>query len=216
MRSALVTAPAGVQQLQDLTRRYARFSRRAAGLGNVLGGVLYLIVFFVGTLAPLQTWSRLLLALTPIVWIVAKETLRRRYYQRYGRVSEPADRSVWRWHAALTAFTALISGSILVYALIRAATDPPDAFAWQALGYLAFVIAMPVLVWLYLWTAEEFIVGVGLITQAAVILAGGNYGLLGANTGAALFAVVMIALGIRQHGDFMRLERELRARRGGA
>ena len=81
--------------------------------------------------------------------------------------------------------------------------------ALVVIGYLLFVAAMPVLVWFYMKTPFEFIAGVFLIAQSAVILAGGHYD-LGSQLQAPIAAVVLILYGLRQHLEFRNLQRELR------
>lgn len=196
-------------ELSELTRRYARFSRSAAGLGSVVGGVLALVAYFTGALAPLAPWSRLLLATTPLLWIGAKELLRHRYYQRFGRVVERPDPSHHRWHVALTIFIAVLSVGIVVVVvggLIMGGWRTEPFSQW--LGYLAFVVAMPFLVWRYMRTMVEFVVGVFLVAQAAVVLGGGNYE-LGQQLQAPVFAVVLIVFGVREHLEFRALARRL-------
>lgn len=202
--------------LADITRRYARFSHSAAGLGGVIGGVLVLVTYFVGALAlPESVWGRLALAATPIVWIACKELLRNHFYQRLGRVAEPWSGSQRRWHIGITAFTAVVS-VVVVGGLAYLFRDDPAAFLHpQALGYLAFVIAMPFLVWRYMRTPLEFIVGVFLVAQAAVVLGGGSYP-LGHQPQAPIAALAFIVLGARQHLEFRSLRRDLAARGIGA
>lgn len=198
------------EELLDLTRRYARFSRSAAGLGSVVGGVFVLAAYFVGALAPLTVWIRAALAALPFVWLVVREVLRRRLYQRHGRVSEMVPVSDRRWHYLFTAFTGLVSTGILVWIgmdLLSGRLVPPAG--WLALaGYMAFIAAQPFLVMFFLWTPLEFIIGVFLIAQAAVVVAGGHYE-LGQQIQAPVTAVVLMALGLVQHREFRRLERRL-------
>ena len=196
-------------ELSELTRRYARFSRSAAGLGSVLGGVLALVAYFTGALAPLAPWSRLLLASTPLVWIGAKEALRHRYYQRFGRVVERPDRSEYRWHVVLTIFIAVVSAGVtvvMVGGMVMSGWTALPLARW--LGYMAFVVALPFLVWRYMRTMAEFVVGVFLVAQAALVLGGGNYE-LGQQIQAPVFAVVLIVFGIREHLEFRVLTRRL-------
>src|SRR5690606_41783705 len=109
-----------VGRLSELTRRYARFSVSAAGLGGVLGGALVLVTYFVGALVPdLSAPARLSLASAPLVWIVAKELLRSRYYQRLGRVGEARPRADRLWHLAPTAVTPVVSPAILAAGLVK-------------------------------------------------------------------------------------------------
>jgi hypothetical protein len=193
------------ERLAALTKGYARFARSAAGLGTVLGGVLLLAMWAGSNLLDLDTGGRLALATFPIVWIVAKELLRRRYYLRHGLVRDAWEPAQRRWHIGFTAFTAAVA-SWIVFVVIRAAIDagglPPGK-----VGYLAFVIAMPACVWWFMRSTEEFLVGVVLFSQAAVIVAGGEYPWW--NLHFAAFALISIVAGFKQHRDYLKLDRAL-------
>jgi len=198
-----------LERLSAVTREYARFSRSAAGLGSVLGAVLGLVSYFAGALAPLTWWSRAALAALPLVWIVAKELLQRLYYQRHGRVEEVERAGERRLHRFLTATVAAVGIAVVGWALRDAIVHGPGARAWWELaGYLAFVVAMPFLVWRYLRTPLEFIVGVFLLAQAAVVLGGGSYE-LGEPLQAPIASLVLIGLGAWEHRSHRRLERRL-------
>jgi hypothetical protein len=197
------------ERLADLTRRYARYSISAGGLASVLGGLLALVAYLLGAVAPPDgLLGRGALALTPFVWIAAKEALRRGYYQRLGRVVEARTRSERRWHLGFTAFTALVSASIVGVILWLRLFSDAGAFGWGIIGYLALVATMPVLVWYFMKTPLEFIVGVFLVCQAALMLVGMSYSLW-QQPQAPIAAVALMVVGVRQHRDFRRLRREL-------
>ncbi len=206
------TTNAAVQldRLEQLTRRYARFSRSAGGLGTLLGGVLCLIAYFAGALLPLDSVGRVSLASLPLVWIAAKELLRRRLYQRHGRVCESRDAAQWRWHAGLTCVLAAGSAAILWFVVPRTLAAPQ----WPHLVSTLLIALLPVLAWFYLWAVEEFVVGVFLICQAAVVVAGFHYP-LGSQVQAPLMAGLAIAVGWRQHREFRAVEAQLAAACGG-
>lgn len=196
-----------MQRLSELTRRYARFSVTAGGLGSVLGGVLVLITYFVGALVPeLSTAARLALASAPFLWIAVKELLRSRYYQRLGRVVETRSRSDRRWHLGFTLFSLVVSLTIIGFVL--QSYEPSNLRTFETLGYLACVAAMPLLVWFFMRTTMEFVVGVFLVAQAAMMLGGGSYQ-LGQQLQAPVVALALIAVGVRQHFEFLDLSRRL-------
>lgn len=198
-----------MERLSALTREYSRFSRSAAGLGSVLGGVFGLVSYFAGALAPLAWWSRGALAALPLAWIVAKELLQRRYYQRYGRVEEVERVGERRLRWFLTGFVAVVSVGVVGWVMREVIVGGRTAGDWWELaGYLAFVAAMPLLVWRYLRTPLEFIVGVFLLAQAALVLGGGRYA-LGEQLQAPIGAVVLVVLGLREHRSYRGLERRL-------
>lgn len=196
--------------LSDLTRQYARYARNAAGLGNILGGVLAMAMYIVGLMLPLTVAGRVGLALVPLVWIVVKETLRRTYYQRHGHVSEVLNAEERRSHVINTGITALISLFILGGFFVAKGVGLAEASAWQQGGYLVFVLALPVLVWFFMRTTEEYLVGVLLVCQAAVLLAGGNYPLSWQYAYFPLFAAFAVVVGFQQHRAYLKLERQLR------
>lgn len=198
-------------QLERLTRIYARFSKNAAGLGNVLGGVLAMTMWLTANTLELTLWSRLLFAAFPIVWVITKETLRQRYYLRHGLVREKPDTSERNWHIAKTAFTTLVS--VYVIRVIGSRTMSGTPVTWETVGYLAFVSSLPVFVWFAMRTNEEYLVGILLFIQAALFLAGSHYEISWQNAYFPLSAVIAITVGIKQHFDYRKLERELQGLR---
>lgn len=206
---------ADVDRLSAMTREYAKFSRSAAGLGNVLGGVFGLVSYFTGALAPLTWWSRAVLAALPLVWIVAKELLQRRYYQRYGRVEEVEGVGARRLRWLLTGFVAVVSVVVVGWVLREVVVGGRGGGDWwELVGYLAFVAATPLLVWRYLRTPLEFIVGVFLLAQAALVLGGGSYA-LGEQVQAPIVSAVLVVVGVLEHRSYVRLERRLAEVGGG-
>jgi hypothetical protein len=178
-------------------------------LASVLGGGLALMAYVVGALSPPDgLWGRLALASAPFVWIGAKEVMRRRYYQPLGRVAEPSTEYERRWHLGFTIFTAVVSiavvAGVLWVTVERGRGVPPAG----VLGYLAIVALLPVLVWYFMRTPLEFIVGVFLVCQAALMLGGTSYALW-EQPQAPIAAVVLVVLGIKQHLDFRSLRRDL-------
>ncbi|TDQ49361.1 hypothetical protein EV696_10465 [Permianibacter aggregans] len=204
-------APAGeksasVPTLAELTRRYARFSRSAGGLSSVLGGVLCIGIFLLGLALELNWPLRIALANAPFVWLLSKELLTRFYYQRHGRVEQRVSDSERRWHIGFTAFVALVSLVIIISVLIGKGLSGITIGGW---GYLLVVALMPFVVWRWLWSSSDFIVGVSMICQSAVFLGGGHYqsDWLGAYL---LFAgLLAILLGVREHREFLRLRQSL-------
>lgn len=185
----------------------------ARGLGSVLGGALALVTYFLGALVPdLSTGGRVALAAAPLVWIAVKELLRSRYYQRFGRVEEARPALDRRLHLGLTLFTALVSAGIVVTVLVR---EWPVQWDVGIAGYLMYVAAMPLLVWLFMRTPLEYVAGVFLVAQAALMLSGGNYSLW-QQPQAPIGGLALIVLGLRQHAEYLRISRELESLRGAA
>lgn len=203
------------EHLAELTRRYARYARSASGLGGVLGGVLVLVTYFAGALiTPLGTEARLALASAPVVWIVAKELLRGRYYQQLGKATQAWDREDRNWHLGFTLFTLLVSLVILAVALPATLAGPAAGLAPGNLAYLGYVAVMPLLVWFFMRTPLEFIAGVFLVAQAALMVSGSSYG-LGQQPQAPIAAVALILVGLRQHQEYREVRRRLAELREG-
>lgn len=201
----------GGERLAELTRRYARYSHSAGGLASVVGGCLALAAYVIGALAPPDgVAGRVALAAAPFAWIGAKEALQRLYYQPLGRVQERRTDSERRWHLGFTLFTAAVSVAIVGFIVFRLLSRGLPTGVASMLGYLAMVAVLPVLVWFFMRTPLEFIVGTFLVCQAALMLGGTSYG-LGEQPQAPLAAVVLVGLGVKQHLDFRRLRRELDA-----
>lgn len=202
--------PFDTDTIADLTRRYARFSLSAGGLASVLGGGLAIVAYFVGALRPPDAVAgRVALALMPLLWIAAKELLRMHYYQRFGRVAQVRTAAERRWHVGFTIFTLAVASYV-----VGAVLNGLPGGLWSLggnpglIGYLSFVAAMPVLVWYFMRTPLEFIVGVFLMAQAALALVGRHYG-LGQQLQAPIAGLVLIVIGVKQHLDFRSIERRL-------
>ncbi|HXY23860.1 MAG TPA: hypothetical protein VEI73_04370 [Candidatus Acidoferrum sp.] len=200
-------------KVQRLTREYARFSRDAAGLGHVMGGALIFLVVFLVAHRPVNAWEGIVLGTTPLVWIISKEWLRRRYYQFSGRVTQRER----RWHDLILG---LLAGFFAVLILaVFLVQKPIQPFSWKSAVTSAVCIAvlltMPVVVWRYLRAPYEFVPGVFLLALSAFLLSGniqiasrvaGAFGIV-----AEIVAVVMILAGYTEHMKFLKLRRKLSA-----
>lgn len=193
--------------LRALTERYARYSRSAGGLALVVGGVLTIATFAVGAIVELTPALRWTLALAPGAWLATKELLRAFYYQRAGAVAQqvsPALRRQRRWMAGyLLVIAAVVVGGVLV-------TAGRTALAWPVAGYLVLVAALPFAAMRWFWSSNDFVVGVLLFCQAAVVTAGINYGpwWLVYASGCGLWAIIT---GLREHRHFLAIRDELAA-----
>ncbi len=195
--------------LAGITRRYARFSRSAAGLASAIGGGIALLVYFQGALAPPTGWGgRLALASAPFVWIAARELLRQRYYQSFGRVQEIRPVEAERWHLGLTLFTAAVSIGVVGFVAWQLVMGPTVSPGPDLVGYLTMIVLMPWLVWRFMPTPLEFIVGVFLVAQAALMLGGSHYALWD-QPHVPVAAVALMVVGVRQHREFRRVRAAL-------
>ncbi|MEO8802564.1 MAG: hypothetical protein ABI304_14745 [Rudaea sp.] len=214
-----------LRELESVTSAYARYSRSAGGLASVLGGMFCVASYLCGALLPLTVPVRAVLIAFPIVWILAKIGLTRHYYQRFGRVEESetaAERWTYRACLATSVFVAVAITIVVVnQALSRQAMPAPGV-----IGYLAFVVALPVATWLWLHSALDFIVGVFLFCQAAFACGGRAYpglDIMHLTQWAPmswlaltypLLALALIASGFAQHRQFQSLRARLEALRG--
>jgi hypothetical protein len=207
-----------LSELEKLTRAYGKFSRDAVGLGHVLGGgLVFLSAYLLGHHIHLGVFGRLLLGAGPFVWILGKEWLREGYYQFSGRVQQP--RRVWEdvLLAMLTGVTALfilMATGFVAYGLLQ---DFSWRLALSSLAYVALLLPMPFMVWRYLRSPYEFVVGVFLLTLSAILLSGtplaasGRAGIMYVFAVAAqVVALVMVLVGFVEHMEFLKLRRKVR------
>jgi predicted membrane metal-binding protein len=83
-------------------------------------------------------------------------------------------------------------------------------------GYLAVVVAMPVLAWLWLRTPLEFVTGIFLMCQAALAFNGSPYPLLSVAIVFPFAAVALIVAGVRDHRRFRDVTERIARLTGGA
>lgn len=199
-----------IQRLAELTSRYARYSRSAGGLSLVIGGALALSAFVIGAAVPLTPGLRYALAGTPLVWLLSKELLRALYYQRHGGVSERLSPGQRRRHRWMVIYLAAVSLVIVLTLWLS------DADLWRAPGpaYLTIVIALPLVAARCFWSTGDFLIGVLLFCQAAVVLAGSHYPVYWVAY-AALCAGIAAVTGVREHRDFRQLRQQFGMDAGG-
>lgn len=198
-------------RLQALTREYSRYSRSAGGLSAMAGGIACLASFLAGALLPTTLALRIALIAVPVLWIAGKQWLARRYYQRLGQVEEqvtPVERNFQRFFIA---FTALVSVLVIGSVLTRLVPMGERAWDLRAIGYLVVVALLPWVVWRWLRTPLEFIVGVFLLCQAALAFTGQAYGFGPSTAVFPLASIALIVVGWRDHQRFQRLQVEMRA-----
>ena len=201
--------------LKDLTERYARYSRGAGGLSLVIGGVLLTASFFASAYLELTLALRVLLVAFPAIWLLSKELLRRFYYQREGVVLQQVSPALRRKRWWLSLYLFLIAGFIAVIALAAFAKGllqegalPPA----ELVAYLALVVAIPFAARRWFWSASDFLVGILLFMQAALVAGGGGY------TGswwvlyATCCAVFAIGTGVVEHRAYLRIRASLDGR----
>ena len=197
--------PDQLSRLADNIGRYARYSRSAGGLSLVIGGVLCLATFVVGATVELTPALRYLLVGAPLLWLLSKEVLRAFYYQRVGAARERLSDKQRRLHRWMVAYLAVMSLLIIIG---LAWTAGARAWQWQGIAYIAIVAAMPLVAARWFWSVGDFLVGVLLVCQAAVVVVGLHYPWYWILI-AALYAAIAISTGWREHRDYLRLRDEL-------
>lgn len=209
-----------LHELEALTRDYARYSRSAGGLAAVLGSACCIASYLLGGLLPLSAPLSVVLLALPLLWVLAKQLLARRYYQRYGRVLEQETPATRRTYA-------FCAGVVVLVAVLATATThtwPPSA---GRLGYLLLIWLLAPVSWLWLRSPLDFFVGTFLFCQAAVSCAGFTYPVLGTAAAVAdpsmalltllfpLAALLMAVTGVRDHRRFLVLRERLARLRDG-
>ncbi|MDN5780421.1 MAG: hypothetical protein L0H23_00115 [Luteimonas sp.] len=196
---------AHLSRLAENTSRYATYSRSAGGLSLVIGGILCLATFVVGATVELTPALRYALAGAPLMWLLSKELLRAFYYQRAGAARERLSGKQRRMHLWMVAYLGVMS-LLIIGGVVWAAGA--RAWQWPGIAYIAIVAAMPLVAARWFWSVGDFLVGVLLVCQAAVVIVGLHYPwywiLL-----AALYAAIAITTGWREHRDYLRLRDEL-------
>lgn len=200
---------AAIGELQQLTRDYASYSRSRGGLGNVLGGAVGLVVFVaIWLFGGNAVTAALTIGLTAL-WLVGKEVIRRRVYRRFGQAQETWSGTMQRTHRlGLLIFTPLLL-AFAVWIVAAGWLSRPAV----GLPYLIFCLATPLIIWRYLYTVNEIIIGFGLLFMCAITASGHTPYLLGLLI-VPCTAAVMIPLGLAEHRQFQALQARLGARRG--
>ena len=196
---------AHLARLAENTSRYARYSRSAGGLSLIIGGILCLATFVIGAAVELTPTLRYVLVSAPLVWLLSKELLRTFYYQRAGAVRERLSTRQRRLHRWMVGYLVVVS-LLIIGGVVWAAGS--RVWHWPGLAYIAIVAAMPLVAARWFWSSGDFLVGVLLICQAAVVIVGLHYPwywiLL-----AALYAAIAVISGWREHRDYLQLRAEL-------
>lgn len=199
-----------LDQLAARAQRYARYSRSAGGLSSVIGGLLLFGSFLANAFAALDPAERIALALTPVLWLAAKELLRALYYQRDGRVLQAPTAKEQREHRGMVTYLAVVAAIVLgvfAYTAFSTGKFPGPGM----LGYALIVAALPLVAWRWFWSVSDFLVGVLLMCQSAVVIGGGNYPAIWlVYVGAC--AAIAVFFGLREHREYLALRAEFDAR----
>ena len=205
-----MTSPDSPSRLEDLTREYSRFSRSAGGLAAACGGLMCLLSYLAGGLMPASPLLHTGLVLMPLLWLIAKQIMATRYYQRWGQVEEIETAQERQTRHVFTGFTALASLMIVVGALTGRAPLQLTPWSLTSVAYVVVVLSLPLIVWKWLRTPLDFVVGVFLLSQAALAFIGHTYPLWSTAVVFPFAALIMIAAGISDHRKFLKVRAEIR------
>lgn len=198
-------------ELESITRDYARYAESAGGLAAVAGGTLCLLSFALGAALAPTLALRLTLMAIPVIWLVLKQIIANRYYQRLGRAVEMLDRGRVLTRRALIAGTAALIVIIMLGVLLDDESVPLPKTTLEAGLYLAILVAIPLIAWRWLRTPIELVVGTFLLCQAALAGKGGSYPLWSTALIFLPAGVMMIASGVRDHQRFRVLQKRIRS-----
>jgi hypothetical protein len=204
------TSARSIAELQRVTREYASFSQSRGGLGNVLGGVVGLISFAALWLLGGVALAALSVGLT-VTWLVGKETIRHRLYRPFGDAQEIWSASQRRGHA----IAAIASGlGLAALAVLPVGDTQLTQSLWSIpLPYLIVCLAAPWIVWRYLRTGNELLVGFYLLFMSAVAVSGWTPNRILFSAILPSFSVILIVLGAKEHRQFQKLAARLRVGR---
>jgi hypothetical protein len=147
-----------ITELQQMTREYASFARSRAGLGNVLGGIVGVVVFGIVLIFGHDTVVAITLT---FVWLLGRDLVRRWLYQPFGPAREQWDGAQRRTHLVMT-------GSFTISLLAFAVLIVAGGWLTKPVGwvYLVFCLLTP------LQAASSKTSVTGATNQAWVIVSG--------------------------------------------
>jgi hypothetical protein len=213
--SSNIQNPAKLEQLQSLTREYAKFSRSATGLGSVIGGMIGLSIFLIGAFTNPPLWARALLVLALPIWFVLKHWLRNHYYQRHGTALETFDKlstNVERFVQGGIGGIALVMLVVCAFLII---TNPEKIANLPVLNKIALVAAplAGLLLCRQINTVLEFLVVMNLMVQTVMLASGSNW-TWGNQITMLFYSGLLIVIGLVEHFRFRNLEAQLQHLRG--
>ncbi|MBA3824011.1 MAG: hypothetical protein H0X24_08950 [Ktedonobacterales bacterium] len=189
--------------VQALTQEYAQYGAYRGGLGNVLGGVVVILVYFL-IYGNVSTSILLPIAIgSTALWLVGKEGIRRTMYRSFGTVRE-------RWPVVLRSLH-IINVTLLTLLGVWvwwSFINDGGHFAQHWLLLLG-VTALPVVAWLFMRTLQELLIGSYLFLTCALASAGIAY-IMSVVVFIPVLGSVAIVLGIIEHRQYGKLAQRLR------
>jgi hypothetical protein len=206
--------PDQLEQLQTVTREYAKFSRSATGLSSVIGGTIGLAIFLIGAFSNPPLWARALMVLAIPIWFVLKTWLRNHYYQRHGTARETFDKLSTNLERFVQGGIGGIAAIMLIVCAFLVITNPDKVANLPALNKIALLIAplVGLLLCRQINTVLEFLVVMNLMVQTVMLASGSNW-TLGNQATVLFYSGLLIVIGIIEHLRFRKLEAQLKSLR---
>jgi uncharacterized membrane protein YhaH (DUF805 family) len=206
---------AHLEQLQILTREYAKFSKSAAGWGSITGGILGLLLYAIINRSDLPNWARLLCGLAPIIWLGSKQLVRSRYYQRHGQVLETSSTPVWL-ERVLQGMIIGVMFCVLGAGLVALAIKPENVLRIPTPNLILAVLlcAFGIYAARLINTTAEMLAALQMFIAAFYILGGlpGNPDSLWA---LPVYSSLLLVIGIYEHWQYRGIENQLRKLQAG-
>jgi hypothetical protein len=213
--SSNIQNPAKLEQLQAITREYAKFSRSATGLGGVIGGMIGLAIFLIGAFSNPPLWARALMVLALPIWFVLKAWLRNHYYQRHGTALETLDKLSTNVERFVQGGIGGIAAVMLIICAFLVITNPEKVASLPILNKIALLAAplAGLLLWRQINTVLEFLVVMNLMVQTVMLASGSNW-TWGNQITMLFYSGLLIVIGLVEHFRFRKLETQLQNLRG--
>ncbi|MHB8595779.1 MAG: hypothetical protein ACYDER_03100 [Ktedonobacteraceae bacterium] len=196
-----------IEEMQRLTHDYANYARRRSGLGNVLGGMITLVVAILILLIKPDILIALVASGFTLVWLIGKELLRTFLYTPLGKATERWSAPMQWFHLLRMCLSILLLGGLSVSVVVHQHL----AFQqWWPL--LIFLLVIPWIVWRYLRSSMEYLLGLFLLL-ASVFASIDRIGDVRSYLFVALLlALLAILLGLDEHLRFRLLVGEILVR----
>lgn len=203
-----------VREVQQIVQDYASYSQSKNGLGTALGGLIGIIVYLINIFSG---HSNLVVVLTiglAACWLIGKEIIRRRLYRSFGEAQEVWSAERRRSHLISVSIVTLLMFGVWLFFLLKL---PSTSWNWFALLFTFLILAIsPWVMWRYLRTLDEFVIGVFLLVVCIVTSVGNVFqpGSIEGLLGTFLFPLTglgMILKGLKEHLDYRKLVARLAA-----
>lgn len=195
-------------KLQTLTEQYSMFSNTKAGLTLVVAAALLVIMRFLPN--PTNFHGVFYVVIAALIWLEARARINQHLYQRFGGVQEKLKGN--RLDFIFGALTGFITVSLMILLLSRSGLVNAD---WLAIPSRWSPLAIALLLSFNAFNKNRTLDG-AMILLFGAMATGANNAVTFTEFQRVSSVILMIALpaalcviGIRQHQQFRRLERDL-------